>query len=886
MLSLGYFSLSACARLRPVFLLATALGFALLAPSSSFALPPGPALQHPGDNAVEHVTLPYFHWSDVDWSSLGLDAYTGSYEIQIGKTEDLASVTAGGVIPAFLSFYSPSTELEYREYYWQVRHLDASGVPDTEWSSRERFTVAQADQFFNLGPDSTWESIKATLRAASLYTSENPGKFAEVRLSPAEVEIHVEQPACDPSPQPRSGCPEDDADDSPRCEQDEENDYLFNFVGSNHIIVNGRNGKIVIRAHPTRRTAGLYRAQRASHLQLKKLMVDYEPGSLTQFGGRVTQFDPEARSFTVEVDSDVYANPEELSAVDCGFFVDAAKQQRVGTKVSYRTTETWQEARQGTSNVYDFTSQQEETSRDFFKELEIGDYFLSSDRGGDIVLLDYDVHDFVANNLVVEGSRGRYFVVRHDKKNAPLTPSTFNRSINNQFLRKEGRILGSPSGGVNDKGIRSWHEGVTIEYTRDDAFHTGVPVGSENVLRRSMITGAFRNSAWIQSDRSWVEGNTISYGGTDGISIGGTGRNAQGTHATQLNHGLISDNQIIAPRTSGIISVPRSSALDPDPETGDYNQNIAIIGNTIRDHQSNEAMRLDYLKDSEVSNNAVESTGIFPWRIYSAETSRIGIHVLHSQDVVGAWNEVRDPRIACSKRREVDPGTTIDVDLGIFGGYESWRCTDVQAFTAPGEVTSDLPWTINAENFQVEVLDSAVLGSRAFGRVTSNVLLGGHLDALDKHTVTLSRLLVPGTEVIRLQARFAFNALTPQGRSEARLGVENTATGELYGVGLTAQTTTSPVQLFVGNANNAISLGEVNEQSTSGAWEVDATFRRVSSTKTKVDYVVTRPNGAPYSGTAVFLTAVDASASFDRLFLSFKQRAQVIFDWIQVSATE
>jgi hypothetical protein len=94
------------------------------------------------------------------------------------------------------------------------------------------------------------------------------------------------------------------------------------------------------------------------------------------------------------------------------------------------------------------------------------------------------------------------------------------------------------------------------------------------------------------------------------------------------------------------------------------------------------------------------------------------------------------------------------------------------------------------------------------------------------------------------------------------------------------------VVLYVGSTNNSSLLGSAGDQSTSGVWEVDATFRRVSLTSTTVDYVVTRPNGAPYSGTATFATAVGASATFDQGFIAFKQRGQVVFDSIQVTAVD
>lgn len=175
-----------------------------------------------------------------------------------------------------------------------------------------------------------------------------------------------------------------------------------------------------------------------------------------------------------------------------------------------------------------------------------------------------------------------------------------------------------------------------------------------NVVFSYQVTGAFRNSAWIQADRSWIEGNTIAHAGTDGIALGGAG--IESTVNAQVSVGLIKDNEIISPRRAGIVSRPPFSVALPDAE----NQHITLTGNTVRDHQSNEAILLEYLTDSVVSGNKVESTGIArypfnsPWRLYSDPALQMGFHVASSQDAGGAGNEVTDPRIACEDRLVVE----------------------------------------------------------------------------------------------------------------------------------------------------------------------------------------------------------------------------------------
>lgn len=272
------------------------------------------------------------------------------------------------------------------------------------------------------------------------------------------------------------------------------------------------------------------------------------------------------------------------------------------------------------------------------------------------------------------------------------------------------------------------------------------------------------------------------------------------------------------------------------------------------------------------------------WRLYSDPAHQRAFQVENSKEVLGTGNEVTDPRIACDKRPVLEVGSTnVDIQLtGSTGGvHESWNCASVAAFTAPGTLAGDHNWTIGADNFRVEVIDSTPLGSHAFGRVVSDVLPGGDATALDTHTAALPQTL-SGTTAVRLQARFVFHALTTLGRGEARLGVEDSSSGVLYAVALNAHTSGSPVQLFAKSTNYTVDLGTAGDQTTSGVWQVDVTFRRVSSTSTEIDYLVTRPNGAPYAGTTTVSTAVGTSAAFDRVYLGFKQRGQVVFDSVQV----
>lgn len=302
-------------------------------------------------------------------------------------------------------------------------------------------------------------------------------------------------------------------------------------------------------------------------------------------------------------------------------------------------------------------------------------------------------------------------------------------------------------------------------------------------------------------------------------------------------------------------------------------------------------MLFDYLAESVVSGNKIESTSVSlypfdsPWRLYSDPALQIGIHVgATSEDVSGAGNEITDPRLCSADRLVIEPGAT-NISLGLAapssGLHEGWNCAAVGAFTTPGTLTGDHSWTINANNFEVAVLDDPLLRSRAFGRTASGVLSGGSGSGVDKHTAALPQTLSPGASPLTIHARFVFAGLTTQGSAAARLGIEETASGELYMIEVNASTAASPVTFFARNSNNSTSIGSPGDQDTSGVWELVATFTRTSSTSTTVDYVVRRPNGAPYTGTATIATALGSTVGFDQSFFTFKRNARIVFDAVQ-----
>src|SRR5690606_37887092 len=113
-------------------------------------------------------------------------------------------------------------------------------------------------------------------------------------------------------------------------------------------------------------------------------------------------------------------------------FLSKEHQQKIGLKgVDFTMEQTWEQAKIS-NNIYRFTCGISEYGR-YRDELENGDYFMLSHRGGDIMYLRAGVHNFVVNNFTTHASRWRFFAI--DAGSSQI------RSINNNYLRTQGRIM-------------------------------------------------------------------------------------------------------------------------------------------------------------------------------------------------------------------------------------------------------------------------------------------------------------------------------------------------------------------------------------------------------------------------------------------------------------
>jgi hypothetical protein len=800
-------------------------------------------LAHPSSSEVEPLSIPYFDWNDVVAAP-----FPGTYEIQIDDNSNFGSPVDVDEIPALISFYSPDFELTSGvTYYWRVRYKGAGGTA-LSWSTNQ-FTIA-TPYVVSVSTTDGWSQIRSKLAVAEAYTATNSG-VAELRF-PTNHTFNITQ--------------QHEA-------EDEMTDCLFYLSGAEDIILNGRGSKMMLTldASGGNDQCGFFLARGSERIQLKNFTVDYTPDSIRQFGGQITALDKTNRTFTVEVNTNVYANLYEASAETNVFFLNEEIFQRVGFKgVSYGMLQNWGAAKVDT-DTFKFTAEASTWGR-YQEELKLGDYLVSDGRGGDLINLFNSVTDFVANNITANGCRGRYYIAR---LNANQT-----RCINNNFLRTGERLLGAPSGGINDHGGMSWYENVRIEHTRDDSFHCGESDtnGDELVLRNSEIDTAFRHSIWVQTDRSWIEGNYVENAGVSSMRLGPNGPPEEGTNGHLLVSALIKANVMVNGRGTGIVSFGSDY---PDIHTGyAVNEHIQIVSNVVIDLQSDEAFLLEDLKDSVVEGNVIRSTRT-GWRIYHDESKSIGYYFTNAVNVAGNNNWADDLRIL-SADTVVYGGQCTNVDVQAWGLadrlVETWTGLSSATYTSSIVLDADNDWNLYPVNFPVNVASNTALGSIAVGRTETTVL--GDATGIDTHTAALSSSINPVTLPVRLRGSVVLGTLTTSGRAESRFGVSNSSTSEYYRVSFNNNTPSAPLSVDVNGTS--LNIGAAGTQSSNEVWDFDVTFTRLGSSSTQVDYTIHKAGVLYASGSQTVNAATGSSTVFTQGFLQLRQRALIVYDdlWI------
>ncbi|MCP4312684.1 MAG: hypothetical protein GY790_15590 [Bacteroidetes bacterium] len=636
--------------------------------------PSGIYAEVPGNGATLYQTIPFFSWTHQHTGP-----FSGYYEIEIDDHSDFSSPLDADTVPVFINYYCPDFELEYNTiYYWRLRFVNNESVSEGGWSRINSFRINQPEAIVDVLPGDGWDEIRSKWQTVLSLSETTPGAV-ELRF-PIDGEFNVRQ---DPV-----------SDEGSRS-----NGFLLYVDGYDHVLVNGRGSKITIEATHGEWLCGFMEVNNSRGMQVKDIIIDYHPNSLYQIGGVVKNFNKEARTFEVIVDTSVYKTYDVLKHYTEGYFLSSEHSQKIGLKgVDFEMEETWEQARVN-DTTFKFTCGSSEYGR-YKDELEDGDYFVLSHRGGDVVFLSSGVDNFVLNNMTTHASRGRYFAIDAGCSNS--------RCLNNNYLRTQGRIMGSSSGGVGvDRGDNVWYEGNRYEYSRDDMFHNGSNAGKGSVFRKNSLIGAYRNSVWVQADRTWVADNVVEYAGQSGIHIG----YAPSDPGTMPDVVLVEGNIIRRPNWRGIRL--NTNVNRPDWETGSiYNENILIRNNHIIDNFRDEAIQIDYAKNVILENNLITNT-IDEWSVYSDEDFEIGIHVSNSENVSGTGNQVLDNRLSKDQLLIVDdncvnvqfelqnvPDTTvqsvpqaaIDNDMKVYpnpsvnGMFTFSRYSDFNVFTQTGSM--------------------------------------------------------------------------------------------------------------------------------------------------------------------------------------------------------
>jgi hypothetical protein len=656
-------------------------------------------LEQPAHGSTLYQTIPYFSWSHESQTG-----FTGYYEIMIDNDSNFTSPVDIDTVPSFINYYSPDFELTANmDYYWKVRFVDENYLSADGWSLEYTFSIDTAQIIVDVLSGEDWDDIRTKWNSV-LTASDTTDGAVELRF-PVDGVINVQQ---DPNSD----------------EEERSNGFFLWNNGHDNVIVNGRGTKIIIEATHGEWLCGFMEVSNSSGMQVKDLIIDYHPNSLMQIGGVVKNFDKTAGTFDVIIDPSVYQTYDVLKIYNEGYFLTKEEKQKIGLKgIRFHMDETWEQARVNDS-TFSFTCGTSEYGR-YKEDLEDGDYFVLSERAGDIMFLSSNVSNFVVNNLTTYACRGRFFAISERSNNT--------RCLNNSYLVSQGRIMGSASGGVGvDRGDNMWYENNHYEYSRDDMFHSGSNAGAGMVFRRNYLVGAYRNSIWVQGDRTWVAGNTVEYSATSGIHIG----YAPSNPGTMPNVCLVEDNTISHSGWYGIRTDTDTS--NPDYKTGSiYNENIVIRNNHIIDNIRDEAMQLEYMKNSVVENNLITST-INYWSYYSEPFYQMGIHINNSVNVSGDGNVVNDSRIIPVKyldKDSVNTNVTVTVNsvevtaptdtLWVYDDFDIIGDT----LTDNGNGTSGVGWFdkwsyITGSTVEMAVNDSSSL---SYPSASSALVKGGHI---------------------------------------------------------------------------------------------------------------------------------------------------------------
>jgi hypothetical protein len=579
----------------------------------------------PEHGASTYQTVPYFQWSDVVEVP-----FPGHYQIQIAGDSLFTTILDEDSIPALINHYVPAMEFEPQVLHWRVRYVDEDGNT-APWTAPRMFEIKAMPTVITVPAEATWHQIQSALSNALAQAP------AELRFTPGIYHLT----------------------------RDPDHDAFFRIYQQGNILINGQGCEFVITDRAGTKCDFFYGRGAIGPIQFKNFTVDYAPDSLSHFGGQVIDIEkfifPDC-AFTIWADPDTYPSPDPiLSTNKLGIVLEPDTLQRwhaIDASPRLEVNETLAEASANSTfgtNTYHFTPANNRSY--FYNHLQTNNWFVIPERGGDLFYVYQSCPDLVINNITSKACRGRAFIPR---KNCERL-----RVINNRILRTGNRALGMTSGGVNDHSNQSltnwfpWWEGNTMEYNTDDMYNGH---NERSVFRNNTLRGSFRNAIWLHRDRQWIEGNTIIYAGTSGLTITPGGLVDPDDFTNEVCHAvntaLIHGNRFVQPRLNGLL-MNSDTNLPPDSSGDWYHTDITIQDNVWIDHQKYEGLSVSWGKRIRLLGNAMINTTSSPSFTYNSDPAReIGIFVAQSDEVLISNNSIQDDRISAANRIVIGTNAT------------------------------------------------------------------------------------------------------------------------------------------------------------------------------------------------------------------------------------
>jgi hypothetical protein len=571
-----------------------------------------PALEYPANKGTVYQTVPYFKWNDA----VG-HPYPGSYKIQIDDSSDFSSPWDDDTIPAILRWYSPTAEMTRgATYYWRVRHIAEDGTQDS-WSASGSFTIG-TPQYFDVSVSDTYTDIQAKFQMAIDYG--NTHAQAGCLRFPAAATLNLLMPA-DAGP-------------------------LFDSNGRDNWVIEGRNSKVVIEyPQPSWSTkVHLSSFGGSEHFQISNMQFDYAPNSINHIAGQITEIDHAAGTFRINVDRNVFAM-EGFDGASAGIFWNADRTRAITQHAPMANT--WGEGKVDDSTYkFKVRRQGNKMTGSQWEFVQVGDWFVSNVRNGDLIDTRDNAHDMVAYNITCWHSRGRF--------HAGGGVNSYKRFINCQVKRPGGigRVYTCHSTSQT-QGSYFWWEDTHLEYCRDDMMNCGQDGGyhvtdGQYVVRNCYLTGGARHGIAGLPDRSWAAGNTIKdMAGITTWSGGG-----------KMDTGVIEGNLLLTtlpyPATYERIPGINVDAQHAADEPLSHHQYLVIRNNTIQG-AGNTPYDFHDMENSTVSSNLVVGDPGLP----AADTA---FYFDGCRNVKGANNLV-DRHIAKIKLLEADSSSNINVQI-------------------------------------------------------------------------------------------------------------------------------------------------------------------------------------------------------------------------------